>query len=199
MSKKIIAIGRQFGSGGHLAAEKAAEILGFEYYDRKLLDLAAEKSGLSMHAANEADEKAANPWYYASMSQSSAIAGFNLCTNDTLFNVQSGIIREIAQTENAVIVGRCSDYILRNADCELLTVFIYAPLEARIKRTMERDKVTEAEAIAKIKRHDKQRKLYYDFYTDKKWSAHESYDLTINSEKFGIDGTAELICKAIGK
>lgn len=197
MSKKIITIGRQFGSGGHIIGEKLAEKLGFAYYDRKLLDLAAEKSGMSHSVVKDADEKAANPWYYAAMSQSGAAMGINLCTNDAIFNVQSEIIKEIAKTEDAVIVGRCSDYILRNADCELLSVFIYAPLEARIKRTMERDKISESEAVAKIKRHDKQRKLYYDFYTDKKWSAHESYNLTLNSEIFGLDGTADIICAAL--
>lgn len=197
MSKKIITIGRQFGSGGHLIGEKVAEKLGFAYYDRKLLDLAAEKSGMCHSVVKEADERAANPWYYAAMSQSGASMGINLCTNDAIFNVQSDIIKEIAKTEDAVIVGRCSDYILRNQDCELLSVFIYAPLEARIKRTMERDKIGESEAASKIKRHDKQRKLYYDFYTDKKWSAHESYNLTLNSETFGIDGTADIICAAL--
>lgn len=197
MSKKIITIGRQFGSGGHLIGEKVAEKLGYSYYDRKLLDLAAEKSGMSHSVVKEADEKAANPWYYAAMSQSGAAMGINLCTNDAIFNAQSEIIKDIAKTEDAVIVGRCSDYILRNQDCELLSVFIYAPLEARIKRTMERDKISESEAASKIKRHDKQRKLYYDFYTDKKWSAHESYNLTLNSEVFGIDGTADIICAAL--
>lgn len=197
MSKKIITIGRQFGSGGHLIGEKLAEKLGFSYYDRKLLDLAAEKSGMSHNAVRDADEKAASPWYYAAMVQSGAPSGM-LCTNDTIFNIESDIIKEIARTEDAVIVGRCSDYILRNADCELLSVFIYAPLEARIKRTMERDKRSESEAAAKIKRHDKQRRLYYDFYTDKKWSSHASYNITLDSERFGIDKSADIIISAMG-
>jgi len=197
MSKKIITIGRQFGSGGHLIGEKLAEKLGFSYYDRKLLDLAAEKSGMSHNAVRDADEKAASPWYYAAMVQSGAPSGM-LCTNDTIFNIESDIIKEIARTEDAVIVGRCSDYILRNADCELLSVFIYAPLEARIKRTMERDKISESEAAAKIKRHDKQRRLYYDFYTDKKWSSHASYNITLDSERFGIDKSADIIISAMG-
>lgn len=197
MSKKIITIGRQFGSGGHLIGEKLAEKLGFSYYDRKLLDLAAEKSGMSHNAVRDADEKAASPWYYAAMVQSGAPSGM-LCTNDTIFNIESDIIKEIARTEDAVIVGRCSDYILRNADCELLSVFIYAPLEARIKRTMERDKISESEAAAKIKRHDKQRRLYYDFYTDKKWASHSSYNINLDSERFGIDKSVDIIIAAMG-
>lgn len=198
MSYKVITIGRQFGSGGHIVGEKLAEKLGCAYYDRKLIELAAEKSGMSHSVLCEADEKAANPWLYAAMSQSGqANFGVNLCTNDALFNIQSEIIKNIADTENAVIVGRCSDYILRNRDVDLTNVFIYAPMEARIKRTMERDGLTEAEAAAKIKRHDKQRRLYYDFYTDRKWSSHVNYDITVNSETFGIDGTVELIYGAV--
>lgn len=198
MSYKVITIGRQFGSGGHLIGEKVAEKLGFAYYDRKLIELAAEKGGMSHSIASSADEKAANPWLYAAMSQSGQTNfGVNLSTNDALFNVQSELIRNIADSENAVIIGRCSDYILKDRDVNLTNIFIYAPIEARIKRTMEHDSLSEAEALSKIKRHDKQRKLYYDFYTDRKWSSHVNYDLTINSEVFGIDGSVDIICSAV--
>lgn len=198
MSYKVITIGRQFGSGGHVIGEELAKKLGFAYYDKNLIELAAEKSGLSHGALTEADEKAANPWLYAAMSQTGQTNfGVNLCTNDTLFNVQSEIIRNIAKTENAIIVGRCSDYILKDEDVDLTNVFIYAPLEARIKRTMERDQVNEAQALALIKKNDKQRKCYYDFYTDRKWSSHINYDLTINSETFGINGTTDIIYNAV--
>jgi cytidylate kinase len=198
MSYKVITIGRQFGSGGHNVGEKLAEKLGYNYYNRKLIELAAEKSGMSHSVLTDADEKASSPWVYASMSQSGqANFGINLSTNDVLFNVQSEIIRNIADTENAVIVGRCADYILKDRDVELVNVFIYAPLDARVKRTMEREGISEAAALAKIKRHDKQRRLYYDFYTDRKWSSHVNYDLTINSEKFGIDGTVDMIYNAV--
>lgn len=196
----IITIGRQFGSGGHVVGEKLAEKLGFAYYDKKLIAMAAEKSGMSSSALTEADEKAANPWLYAAMSQTGqASFNMNISTNDTLFALQSRIIKDIAKTENAVIVGRCSDYILKDEPVKLLNVYIYAPKDARVKRVMERDGVTEQQALQLMKRNDKQRRFYYEFYTDRKWSAHENYHLTINSEVFGIDGTADIIAAALKK
>lgn len=196
--KKIITIGRQFGSGGREIGEKLAQKLNYTFYDKNLIILAAEKSGMSHEALKNADEKAANPWLYAAMSQTGQMnINANISTNDTLFSLQSQIIKDIAKTENAVIVGRCSDYILRNEDVELLNVFIYAPTEARVKRIAERAQITEQQALQLIKKTDKQRKCYYDFYTDKKWASHSSYDLNIDSNRFGIDKAVEIITKAI--
>ena len=198
MGNTVIAIGRQYGSGGHLIGEILAKKLDYAYYDKKLIELAVEKSGMSSGAAADADEKATKPWLYAAMSQTGQ-TNFNntFSINDMLFSAQSDIIRNIALTENAVIVGRCSDYILKNEDVNLLTVFIYAPIETRIKRTMERDKVDKDKALQIIKKNDKQRKCYYEFYTDRKWSSHSNYDITINSEKFGLDKSADLIISAL--
>ena len=195
----IITIGRQFGSGGREVGEKLAEKLGYAFYDNHLIAMAAEKSGMSHAALTDADEKAANPWLYAAMSQTGQTSfGLNISTNDALFTVQAQIIRDIAKSENAVIVGRCSDYILKDEEVKLLNVYIYAPTEARIKRVLERENVsTEQQALQMMNRHDKQRKLYYDFYTDRKWAAHENYHLTLNSDRFGIDGTADIIAAAV--
>lgn len=196
--KKIITIGRQFGSGGREIGEKLAQKLNYTFYDKNLIILAAEKGGMSHETLGAADEKAANPWLYAAMTQTGQTSiNMNISTNDTLFALQSQIIKDIAKTENAVIVGRCSDYILRNEEVELLNVFIYAPTEARVKRIMERMEVTEQQALQLIKKNDKQRKCYYDFYTDKKWASHSSYDLNIDSNRFGVDKAVEIIAKAI--
>ncbi len=196
--KKIITIGRQFGSGGREIGEKLAQKLNYTFYDKNLIILAAEKGGMSQEVLTNADEKAANPWLYAAMSQTGqANINTSFSTNDTLFTLQSQVIKEIAKTENAVIVGRCSDYILRNEDVELLNVFIYAPTEARVKRITKRAQVTEQQALQLIKKTDKQRKCYYDFYTDKKWASHSSYDLNLDSSRFGIDKAVEIIAKAI--
>ena len=196
--KKIITIGRQFGSGGREIGEKLAQKLNYTFYDKNLIILAAEKGGMSQEVLTNADEKATNPWLYAAMAQTGQTSiNTNISTNDTLFSLQSQVIKEIAKTENAVIVGRCSDYILRNEDVELLNVFIYAPIEARIKRIMERAQVTEQQALQLIKKTDKQRKCYYDFYTDKKWASHSSYDLNLDSNRFGVDKAVEIIAKAI--
>ena len=196
--KKIITIGRQFGSGGREIGEKLAQKLNYTFYDKNLIILAAEKGGMSHETLGAADEKAVNPWLYAAMTQTGQTSiNMNISTNDTLFALQSQIIKDIAKTENAVIVGRCSDYILRNEEVELLNVFIYAPTEARVKRIMERMEVTEQQALQLIRKNDKQRKCYYDFYTDKKWASHSSYDLNIDSNRFGVDKAVEIIAKAI--
>lgn len=192
---KIITIGRQFGSGGRDIGKLVAEKLGFAFYDRDLIAIASEKSGMSRAVLTEADEKAASPWLYAAVGQSGQ-TNF-IPTNDTLFAVQSQIILDIAKTENAVIVGRCADYILRDEPVELLNVYLYASNEARIKRVSERLGITEQQALQKMKRHDKQRKFYYDFYTDRKWASHVNYHLTLDSGKFGDEGTAEIIVAAI--
>lgn len=198
MRNTVITIGRQYGSGGHLIGEILAKKLGYAYYDKQLIELAVEKSGISTGIAEGADEKATNPWLYAAMSQTGQ-TNFNVAfsANDALFAAQSEVIHEIGKKENAVIVGRCSDYILKNDDVNLFTVYVYAPLEARVRRTMERDKVDADKAAALIKRNDKQRKCYYDFYTDRKWAAHINYDITINSERFGLEKSAEIILNAI--
>lgn len=197
--KKIITIGRQFGSGGREIGEKLADKLGYTFYDKNLIILAAEKGGMNQDSLNAADEKAVNPWLYAAMSQTGQ-TNFNMSisTNDTLFALQSQIIRDIAKTENAVIVGRCSDYILRDEEVELLNVFIYASSEARVKRIMERMNINEQQALQLIRKKDKERKCYYDFYTDKKWASHSSYHLNIDSDRFGIDKAVDIIEKAIG-
>ena len=150
---------------------------------------------MSRAVLTEADEKAASPWLYAAVGQSGQ-TNF-MPTNDTLFAVQSQIILDIAKTENAVIVGRCADYILRDENVDLLNVYLYASEAARIKRVSERLGITEQQALQKMKRHDKQRKLYYDFYTDRKWASHVNYHLTLDSEKFGDEGTADIIAAAM--
>ncbi len=195
---KIITIGRQFGSGGHEIGEKLAKELNYAFYDRNLIVLAAEKCGISQGVLSEADEKAVNPWLYAAMSQTGQLNFDNtVSVNDTLFHLQSDIIRNIAKTEDAVIVGRCSDFILKNENADLLTVFIYAPMHERVKRIMKYNSISETQAAQLIKSTDKRRKSYYDFYTDSKWSSHSNYHITLNSEKFGIDGCAQIIVNSL--
>ncbi len=198
MSYNIITISREFGSAGHIIGQKLSEKLSYNYYNQNLISLAAEKSGYSENILGEADEKAANPWLYAAMSQTNQTSfGKIVCTNDALFSAQSEIIKGIASKENAVIVGRCADYILKTEDVNLTNVFIYAPMKDRIKRTMERENIDENKAVSLIKKSDKQRKMFHDFYTDEKWGERGSYDIMINSGKFSIDEIVEMIIKLI--
>ncbi len=198
MSYTIISISRQFGSAGHIIGEKLSKKLGYTYYNQNLISLAAEKSDITENVLNEADEKAANPWFYAAMSQTNQNAfGQSLSTNDALFVAQSEIIKNIAKTENAVIVGRCSGSILMDEDVNLINIFIYAPMEDRILRTMERENIDRAKAFSLIKRNDKQRKLYNDFYTELKWGDKSSYDVMINSSAFDFDKIVDYLAGLI--
>ena len=195
--KYVITITRQFGSLGRPIAKLMAEQLGIEYYDRDIVDQAAKQLKLPASVVDEEEESAKKIFKNPFSRMVLPLGGGTNSTQDDIFDTQQNIIRFLAEKSSCVIVGRCSDYILKDEDVDLTNVFIYAPLEARIKRTMERDKVNEAQALALIKKNDKQRKCYYDFYTDRKWSSHINYDLTINSETFGINGTTDIIYNAV--
>lgn len=192
----IITIARQYGSGGHEVGKKLAEMLGVKCYDRDLITMAAEKSGMSEEALGHVDEKAASSLLYTLVMGSnmyhSNVDQFNVPINDRLFCIQSEIIRDIAARESCVIVGRCADYVLaENPRC--LRVFIYADFDARVKTVCARLNVSEGEARDTIIKNDKRRSNYYNYYTGHKWGRLENYDLSISTEKIGVEGTAKMI------
>ena len=164
--KVIITIGRQFGSGGRVIGHKLAERLGIAYYDKELITLASKESGICGEFFEKADE---------------------------MFQIQSDVIRKVAAEKSCILVGRCADYILRdNKDC--LSVFISASLEDRIRRAMEyNDKLKASDAEEFLRKADKSRASYYNYYTDKTWGTADSYDLCINSSYLGIDKTIDYI------
>ncbi len=193
---KIITIARQYGSGGHKVAQKLAEMLGIKCYDRDLIAMAAEKSGLSEEALVHADEKAASSLLYTLVMGSnmyhSTVDQFNVPINDKLFCLQSEIIREIAEKESCVFVGRCADYVLaENKACT--KVFVYADFDHRVETVCKRQNVSEGEARDLIVKNDKRRANYYNYYTGHKWGRMENYDLAVSTDIIGIDGAAKLI------
>lgn len=192
----VITIARQYGSGGREIGNRVAELLGIGLYDRELIIMAAQKSGIATEALDSVDEKATNSLLYTLAVGSSYFggtpSGFNLPVNDKLFIVQSEIIRGIADSESCVIVGRCGDYVLRDHPGKL-SVFIYAEPEARIKRIMERHNVGYDEAKSLMNKTDRRRINYYNFYTGRKWGKHDHYDIMLNSQLLGIEGSARLI------
>jgi len=196
MSKNIvITIGREFGSGGREIGQKLAKALDVGFYDKNLIDIAAQKSGMDSALLYQADEKASNPFFSAYLP-----AGTEYGTiNDRLFWTQSLIIKDLADKQSCVIVGRCADYVL--ADYEnCLHVFVYAPIEDRIKRVMERYLIDTTNAAKKeVHREDKVRRSYYQYYTDQKWGRTEGKHLSINSSFLGIDTTVELLLDVISK
>ena len=197
MANTIITIGRQFGSGGHEIGKIAAKELGIECYDSRLIQMASEKSCIGMEHLKPVDEKRANPWLYTVPSDySNEMTGFGLPMNDMLFNVQSQVIRQLADRESCIIVGRCADSVLESYP-NVISVFIRANMPERIKRITERQNISSREAESLIKKRDKDRSLYYNFFTDKKWGRAESYDIVLNSTTLGVDRCVQISCSLV--
>lgn len=197
MEKKIvITIGRQFGSGGRTIGKKLAEQLGIAYYDKELINLASKESGICGEFFEKADERNSGSLLKAlamGFSMNNAIFQTNdYLSNESLFQIQSDVIRKLADERSCVLVGRCADYILReHQNC--VNVFISADLPDRVKRAMEYNHVDEKDAEEFLHKADKSRASYYNYYTDKVWGAAESYDLCINSSFYGIEASVAFI------
>ena len=196
----IITIGRQFGSGGRDVGEKVAKHFGIPFYDKELVEMAAQKSNLSHEALREVAEHATNSFLYSLASGNYSLRGINapiyyeMPINDKLFIAQAEVIKEIAKQGSCVIVGRCADYVLEDEEnVNLLNVFIHGGVDYRSKRVMEALGLSQAKARDKVLKTDKQRRTYYDYYTSRDWGVMSNYDMCVNAEKFGIDGTAELV------
>ena len=203
MKDIIITISRQFGCGGHDVGEKLAEEFGIPFYDKELVELAAEKSNIHAGALKEFDERATNSFLYSLQAGNYSLRGINaplfyeMPINDKLFIAQSEVIKEVAAKGPAVIVGRCADYVLENTEHKYISVFIYGSLEYRIKRVMEAFNIPRNKAKDMVVKTEKQRRTYYDYYTSKQWGVITNYDLCINAEKTGIDKTVELLKKYV--
>ena len=181
----IITIGREYGSGGLEIGKKLAKKLGISFYDKNLIDEVAKKSGIQIDTLHRGDEKSAGPWYNPIFK--------NGTINDRIFWAQSDVIREIAEKESCVIIGRCADYILKDHE-NVVKIFIQAPFEDRVKRVCEKYLIEiPDEAKKEILKTDKQRRSYYEFYTDNTWGGRKHVDLIVNSSVLGIDGTVDLI------
>lgn len=191
---RIITIGRQIGSGGSEIGTEVAKRLGIKCYDKQLIELACNYGELEQDVLAAAEEKRPNPFLYSVPRQmQNDKTGRGIAINDMVFNVQSEVIRQLAEKESCVIIGRCADYVLREQP-GVTSVFIYADMNDRIRRLMETRKITRDEAIALIKKTDKSRRNYYECYTGKRWGAGASYDVTLNSAELGLDTCVDLIC-----
>ena len=193
-NKVIITIGREYGSGGHEVGKRLAAKLGIPLYDDELIQEAASKTGYNLDYVKANDEKAPE------LSIGSYFSGIDIYQSTPYDNIQfeqHKLIRDIASKGSCVIIGHAADYVLR--DEEHVSVFVFAPIEDRIKRKLallspeEAEGMTEAAMEKKIKQMDKQRRRFYDFYTDNKWGTKESYDLCINTSRTGIDGAVSII------
>lgn len=190
MKKIIITIGRQFGGGGLGVASELGKKLGIPVYDKELITKAAQDSGFSAEFFEQSDEK--KRLFSLSSLFSDAYVTENYMSDRGLFKLQSQTILKIAEQGSAVIVGRCSDYILRDMDC-VLNVFLTSPEEVRTDRICERKGISREEAERLIEEKESKRADYYNYYTFGNWGMASNYDLCIDSSILGIEGTADFI------
>ncbi|MBQ2725342.1 MAG: cytidylate kinase-like family protein [Clostridia bacterium] len=201
MSNFIVTIARQYGSGGREVGQKLSELIGYKFYDKDLITLAAQKSGLSQDALHHVDEKAANSLLYTlalgSSVYSHGVERVNLPINDRLFVVQSEIIKDLAASgDGAIIVGRCADYVLSGKK-NLVRVYITSEFDTRVKTVMKRHELSESQAKDLIVKTDKRRANYYSYYTGEKWGKADKYDLVIATDRLGVEGAAKMVADYI--
>ena len=187
---KIIAISRQFGSGGRTIGKLLSEQLDIPLYDREIISHVAKESGFAESYIEEKGE-------YGSSDKASGMFINRSCytsasNEDTIWNFQTKFITEHAEKEPCVIIGRCADYILRNRP-DVLLVFIHADMEERIKRITEVYKITGDDPEKLLHQKDKRRAAYYQFYTDIKWGDTKNFHITLDSSAFGIEKCVEIL------
>ena len=195
MSKIVITIARQYGSGGLDIGKKIANDLGISFYDKNLIEIAAKMSGVDKEFMEKSDEKVHFRGFFGGMGDilfSAFGIEFTEHISNSIFKIQSDIIRSLANNESAVFVGRCADYILREHRHKA-SIFVCANMQDRINNITIRDNISPEEAFKEIEKNDKQRNKYYNYYTSIERGNAKYYDLCINSSSLGLDETANAI------
>lgn len=193
MSHRIITINRMYGSGGRLLGKALANKLGIHFYDHELIRLASKENDIPYEELLKVDEKKANQWRLPINEQMQMQPQYHFHPmNDVLFETESKIIERLGKTEDCIIVGRCANYILGN-DC--LSLFVYAPYEYRVKAVMELLGREEKSARALVKKMDKTRKSYYEFFTDQKWNNLDNYQLCVDTSRFSQDFLVDMLAE----
>lgn len=193
MSNRIITIGRQFGSNGHLIGIALSERLGIACYDKNLIKLAAEHTDIPYEQLKLVDEKREKPWRYQVDEDSNIDRHYRYGhIDEILFNLQSKIIRDLAEKGDCIFIGRCANYVLRDYErCK--NVYLYAPLDVRIATVMKRYKLDEKGAHSLVRKVDKDRAYYYNYYTDQNWNKMDTYDLSFDTSAFSIDEIVDML------
>lgn len=196
MEKRIIiTIGRKFGSGGHVVGELLSTALQIPYYNNELINLAAKRGELDKKIMEKFDEKKSNPFLFEGNFAGNQYAPKGEPMEDVLYKLQSEVIKNIANKSDAVIIGRCADFVLEEKDgyqpeINVLSVFVDAPLESRIERVKSYFDFDDEQAQKLIKKRDKQRKAYYESHTKRKWASKESYEYFFDSSEKSINDIA---------
>ena len=186
----VITISREYGSGGRYIGRLVADKLGIKLYDNEFISKVAKETGLSEEYIENNEQKrdalaSLNNGYYSGLNNS-----------DELFIKESELIKEAADKESCVIVGRCADFILAGRE-NVINVFVYSDMEDKINRATTYYGMDKSKAEKEIKRIDKLRANHYKYYTEKEWNNHSNYDICINSDAFGVEKSADLICELV--
>ena len=196
MDNKVITIARSYGSGGRKIGKLLAQELGYDYYDREILRIASDASGISEELFTKADESARLPLFRIARQvytgEVIAPDSDDFISNENLFRYQAKIIRELAATRNCVIVGRCANYILRGRD-NVMNVFVTAPVVDCVRRVMDTDCVDLEEAEKRIRRIDKRRAEYFKYFTGRQWQDAALYDLCLNTGSMSEQKCVDLV------
>ena len=194
MTKRIITISREFGSGGRFIGEEVAKKLGIAYYDKNIIGQIAEKSGLSPEYIQENAELSPKKGLFAYAFSGRDITGKSV--EDMVYETQRNIILGLAEKEPCVIIGRNADYILKDWD-DVLNVFIHGDMPEKIKRITGLYNVKEKEAVKMMADTDKRRRTNYNFYTDQNWGKASNYTLCLNSSQLGYDRCEMIIMECV--
>mgnify|MGYP000770874731 FL=1 len=190
MTKRIITISREFGSGGRFIGEEVAKKLGVAYYDKDIIGKIAEQSGLSPEYIQENAELSPKQGLFAYAFSGHDITGKSV--GDMVYEAQRKIIMEIAEKESCVIIGRNADFILKDRN-DVLNVFIHGDMPEKTQRIIDLYNVEEKEAVKMMADTDKRRMTNYNFYTEQKWGKASNYTLCLNSSQLGYDRCERII------
>jgi len=197
VNRYVITIGRQLGSGGREIGQKLSARLGIAFYDKELIRIASKESGLKEEFFERVDEQKHFSLFPGILGLRTTLtddffSNYYL-SNESLFRIQSDVMKKLAGEGSCIFVGRCADYVMKE-ERHCLNLFISADMGDRIKRIATSHKISENKARELIERTDKGRSSYYNYFSGKTWGAAESYHLCINSSLLGIDETVKLIC-----
>lgn len=195
--KVVITISRQYGSGGRTIGEMLAKKLNIHYYDKELLRLASEDSGINEGLFENADEKVKMRQLFSIVKnvyhgQLIPPESEDFVTNNNLFNYQAKVIKELAQEQSCVIIGRCADYVLKDYD-NVLSVFIHAPFDYCMEQASQKLSMPSKEMEKYILKTDRRRAEYYKYHTGREWTDARNYDLCLDSSKLGFERCVEEI------
>ena len=194
MTKRIITISREFGSGGRFIGEEVAKKLGIAYYDKNIINEIAEKSGLSPEYNQENAELSPKKGLFAYAFAGRDITGKSV--EDMVYEAQRNVILELTDKEPCVIIGRNADYILKDRD-NVLNVFIHGNMPEKMQRICQIYHVSEKDAVKMMEDTDKRRMTNYNFYTNQKWGKADNYTLCLNSSQLGYDRCEKIIMECI--